>query len=193
MLNPRIHRHDAKRPTPRSALSGPTPLGKRGHIPPALCSSTKPPWDNPRPLEYPSRWAQVKAGAEEGITLSDGEGQGERAPTRRSVRPSLSVGWWFLLHRTGGMSALSTAVLVGVPGNLTNFDADEGRWRIGHVAELVEGRFRWRVCEAEVASLPVMTETGLTGDFDDIVTGWRLCRELCERHLGGLARLAWET
>ena len=41
--------------------------------------------------------------------------------------------------------------------------------------------------EADVASLPVMTETGLTGDFDDIVTGWRLCRELCERHLGGLA------
>jgi hypothetical protein len=39
------------------------------------------------------------------------------------------------------MSALPTAVL-GVPDNLTNIDADERRWRIGHVAELAEGPLR---------------------------------------------------
>src|SRR5207249_1106476 len=38
-------------------------------------------------------------------------------------------------------SAFSAPVL-GVPDNLANIDADECRWRIGHVAELVEGRLR---------------------------------------------------
>jgi hypothetical protein len=31
---------------------------------------------------------------------------------------------------------------LSLPDNLANIDADERRWRIGHVAELVEGRLR---------------------------------------------------
>src|SRR6185295_6591296 len=34
------------------------------------------------------------------------------------------------------------APVLGVPDNLANIDTDERRWRIGHVAELVEGRLR---------------------------------------------------
>src|SRR6476620_5834263 len=38
-------------------------------------------------------------------------------------------------------SAFSAAFL-SLPDNLANIDADECRWRIGHVAELAEGRLR---------------------------------------------------
>jgi phenylacetate-CoA ligase len=38
-------------------------------------------------------------------------------------------------------------------------------------------------CEADIASLPVMTKTDLMDNFDSIVTDRRVTRELCERHL----------
>jgi phenylacetate-CoA ligase len=56
-------------------------------------------------------------------------------------------------------------------------------WHRERLAGLDTGAFG----EADVASLPVMTKTDLMDNFDDIVTDRRLTRELCERHLGGLA------
>jgi phenylacetate-CoA ligase len=41
-------------------------------------------------------------------------------------------------------------------------------------------------CEADVASLPVMTKTDLMDNFDAIVTDRRVTRDLCERHLGAV-------
>jgi hypothetical protein len=38
-------------------------------------------------------------------------------------------------------------------------------------------------CEADIASLPVMTKTDLMDNLDSIVTDRRVTRELCERHL----------
>src|SRR5712671_5172836 len=39
-------------------------------------------------------------------------------------------------------ASVFSAAFLSLPDNLANIDADERRWRIGHVAEHVEGRLR---------------------------------------------------
>jgi phenylacetate-CoA ligase len=56
-------------------------------------------------------------------------------------------------------------------------------WHRERLAGIDVGAF----CEADIASLPVMTKSDLMDNFDDIVTDRRVTRELCERHLAGLA------
>ena len=50
------------------------------------------------------------------------------------------------------------APVLGVPDNLANIDTDERRWRIGHVAERVEGRLRGPGVFLGVEELAVIVE-----------------------------------